>query len=394
MFWDMGFSSDPLMDLLQQEGIQLRQILEEGTMLQEFRTGHQELTEYFTREDVITELCEWSMTLKHGNEEQFEHLSRLSTEVLVCGGSMYSDTLIHSQSFKTFCDTFLSNENEWDSLCVGHFQKVFIHLLRHSNGHYLRSFPSIIDSLTSHLSLMSAVELVVILETEFSDFLPGDFVPLIASYVDTSLCSAFPAAYALRRIISLGWDNSSVRASFSSEPVVTRLVHAALSSREFLLSAELLRLLWDLQRKSAAAKEIVQRHASEFYTGDTANTALRALSAANISRSSADAARMISCGRLHWAIANKLLAQLECLSKDELVAVVEETGAVAKICECIEQERMSAQQLRLVEMINEADSRLTAALPEEVVKKAMMLGKKYGGEIPIGFQDEAKLNAE
>ena len=389
----MGFASTPLTDLLQQEGTQLREILDEGTMLQEFRTGHQELTEYFTREDIISELCEWSMTLHNEKEDKFEHLSRLATEVLVCGGSSYSHTLINSQAFKTFCTNFLTNKGEWDSLCVGHFQKVFVHLLRQSSGQFLSSFPSIVDDLADHLTLMSVVEFVILLETEFTEFLPKPFVPIIATHISTSLDNSFTTIYALRQIISLGWSNPLIRASLESSSVVSHLVHAACASGG-LASIELHRLLSRLRRESPLARDIIRQHSSEFYSGSDARTAALAMSAANVDRSASQSILMICDGGAHWALANVLVSELESLTRDDLASAFASTDAASRLSGLASSGSVSAQQLRLLEMVRAADESLLSGVPADAVIRSSMLDNKYGGEIPIGFNEEATLNAE
>jgi hypothetical protein len=148
-FWDEA-PEDALTVLLQQPNPPLSEVLNEGAILQELRTGNSLLIAYLTRESVVSELCSWSMTLEHQSSKDFDRSSRIATEVLTCGTAL-ATVLLNSAALKQFLTSFTATARNWDPLSAGHFQRVLAYLLAESDGKYLSNFPDIVTNTVRHL---------------------------------------------------------------------------------------------------------------------------------------------------------------------------------------------------------------------------------------------------
>ena len=388
-FWDT-VDEDPLTELLSNKDSPLSSILDEETMLQELRTGNVDLVSYLSQERVIKELCEWSMTMKFESNPNFNRFTRLTTEALTCG-EKFPQVLLGSTSIQEFFSEYLTSANEWDAICTGHFQRVFVNLIKASNGKFLEKFPNIEENLDAHLSILAVAEFVIQLATEFGDFLPKQFVPILVKYIDSQTSNdLFPAIYALRQIFEIAWENVKIQESFTNEEVIASMIHAAKNTKDKLASIELYRLLSRIKEKSTMAAGLILKHSNEFAHPDGAVTdAPTAFSADELDPKTAAS---ILCNDTHWALANKLCAKLASISKEELVNAVTSSGLLQKITENSQNSCLTSQQIQVINLLAKAGVELSISRND--IDKALLLGVRYGGEVPIGFQEGRKLNAE
>lgn len=399
-FWD-DQEEDPLTELLNNPNSPLCDVLQEGNMLQELRTNNADLIRYLSQEKIIGELCEWSMTMKNEKHDNFNKISRIATETLTCGAN-YSQQLLKSATLEQFFKSFLSSKDEWDTICAGHFQRVFVHLLKNSNGSYLSRFPNIAEDLDNHLSVLAVSEFIIQLATEFNSSLPKQFVPILASYIDSSISKEdlttaeridlFPAIYTLRQIFTNGIQIKEIKDSFTSEEVIGKLTHAASTSHCKLTSIELYRLLSKIKEQSPLATGLVTKHTTSKNPSEI-NNSLISYEELNTDIEPKKAATLL-CGKVHWALANKLLKRLaELPQADFLNLVSNETNLLKTIVENSNNGSITAQQIDLIRLLSKAGADLSS-VPKEIVTKALLIGVRYGGEVPIGFQAEHKINAE
>lgn len=399
-FWD-DQEEDPLTELLNNPNSPLCDVLQEGNMLQELRTNNADLIRYLSQEKIIGELCEWSMTMKNEKHENYNKISRIATETLTCG-SNYAQQLLKSATLEQFFKNFLSSTDEWDTICAGHFQRVFVHLLRNSNGSYLSHFPNIAEDLDNHLSVLAVSEFIIQLATEFSASLPKQFVPILASYIDSSISKEdgdqaeridlFPAIYTLRQIFTNGTQIAEINNAFASEEVISKLAHAATTSHRKLTSVELYRLLSKIKAQSPLAAGIVTKH----ITSKNPTEVTSSLASFHELDSDVEPKRAATllCNRVHWALANKLLKRLAELPQAEFLDIVNnQTNLFKTIVENSNNGTITSQQIDLIRLLSKANADLSG-IPKEIVTKALLIGVRYGGEVPIGFQTEHKINAE
>lgn len=398
MFWDMAEDeTDSLTELLQNPNADLKDVLNEGKMLQEFRTGNEDIINYFTRENVIRELCIWSMTLSHEEDSNFMNLSRLSTEVLVCGGASYAKTLCMSTELKKFFNEFLSNDkDEWDSFCVGHFQKVFLNLLKQGIApkEFLNEFPSIQENLAKHLSVIAVDEFVIFLELEYGESF--DFINIIVEYINKEEGDLFNLLYALRQIFERGWESKEfIRNKFQSNEIIGKLINASKNIKNNLISIEILRLLARLREKSSKINEIMNEHSNEFIVNGLPEKAHESFLMANANLDNKTIINLL-CNDIHWSILPKLgnlLNKLRSLPKDEFITAVKQSDLINKIIHDINSGELKPQQLLLIKIIYNCDQTLLEGINKDIISKALILETSYGGELPIG-SEEVKVNAE
>lgn len=395
MFWDMADdAADSLSELLQNPSATVKDVLNESNMLQEFRTGNDEITQYFSREDVIKELCAWSMTLSHADDSDFMHLSRLSTEVLICGGSNYAKTLCNSLELKKFFNEFLNDDSdEWDSFCVGHFQKVLVNLLKQGNNpkEFLNEFPSMEKDLAKHLNVIAVDELVIFLELEYSNYF--DFIDVIAGFIEKGDGNMYKLVYSLRQIFERGWDTKeNVRSKLGSKDVIERIVKGSKCITDKLTSIEILRLLLRIREKSPEVNKLLNEHSSEFLTKGIPQEAHDSFSMANVCLDSKEILKML-CDEIHWSLVPKFLNRLYSLPKDEFLAAVRESDLINKIIQSISNNELKPQYLSLIKVIYSYDQTLLDNVSMDVVSKALTFETSYGGELPIGT-GQTKVNAE
>ncbi|OHS99282.1 hypothetical protein TRFO_34312 [Tritrichomonas foetus] len=388
-FWDTA-EEDPLTELIQNPNAPLCDVLLEGTMLQELRAGNADLISYLTQERIINELCQWSMTMDFEKRDGFDKLSRIATETLTCGGNFQKE-LLNSTALKNFFTNFMSSTKEWDSICTGHLQRVFVNLLKNSNGNYLSNFPNIAEDLDSHLTILAVAELIVLLATEFNASLPKQYVPILAKYIETSKTDLFPAVYALRQIYNNGSTIPAIAESFTNEEVISSIVKTAHTSQDKLTSIELYRLLSKIKEQSPLAAGLILKYSDQFgHPEKSVENSIAAFSAAEIDTKTA---ATILCTNTHWGIANKLTAKLAAAPQAELVEVVNKSGLFERIVENSKNGCLTAQQIEVIRLMSKAGADLSAVQKSDV-EKALLLGVRYGGEVPIGFQAEHKINAE
>lgn len=401
-FWD-DQAEDPLTELIANPNTPVSDVLQEGTMLQELRTNNTDLIQYLSQERIITELCQWSMTLKDEKQDNYDKISRLATETLTCGIN-YAQELLKSQALEQFFRDFLNSTTEWDSSCAGHFQRIFVHLQKSSNGSFISRFPNIAEDLDKHLSILAVSEFIVQLVTEFNDSLPKQFVPILCEYISSTISQEgstqkvdlFPAIYALRQIFNNGITIQSIQDSFTSENVIQHLAEAAKNAAHQegskLSSIELFRLLSRIRDLSPAAEELVSKHTAGIAKNNNEVTnALSSYETMNINVTSQQAATLL-CNPVHWRLANNLLKQLSELPQDELVdIVVNQTQLYKTIITNCQNDALTPQQIDIIRLLSKAQYD-TKDIPQEIVTKALLIGVRYGGEVPIGFQTEHKIN--
>ena len=69
---------------------------------------------------------------------------------------------INSQCPKDFINRQVTLNEEWNPICAGHFQKIFIQLLQQTKGAYMSHFQCFIQHLVHHISTLAIGELNVI----------------------------------------------------------------------------------------------------------------------------------------------------------------------------------------------------------------------------------------
>jgi hypothetical protein len=385
-FWDDQAEADPLTELLQSPNPQLSDVLNDASMLQELRSGNAELIAYLTREDVVSQLCEWSMTLTHESDKDFDRTSRFAIEALTCGNALASQ-LLHSSVLKQFLTDFLANPADWEALCAGHFHRILVHLLNESSGAYLNNFPGIIEGVVKHLSLLGVAELLISLAIKYSDALPKPIVPVLVQFIGESPPPHTAALYALRQIFADGWIVPEFAASFTAPETLSKLAAIAKSGRDRATTVELYRLIGKIRGKGAAVGPI------EAPAGEADGSVAAFARAVNVG-DLREGLLLIARKAVHFGLGNVILAAVKALPQDEFVAAAIELGIVELLTAAFEEDRLTGQQLELINLLVNGSLEFVATLPQEAVIKAGKLNAQYGGELPIGTPIGRQINAD
>lgn len=388
-FWDTVEESDPLTDLLNKPNVQVKEVLFEQSMLQELRTGNKTLLDYLTKESVVTELCQWSMSLQNNKDPEYFKVSSFATNSLIL-----IKALINSTALKTFLEQFLAKPGEWDSICTAHFQKILVELLRNTKGEYLTKLPTLMDSLLAHIDNLAVIELLIILATEFGGLIQISIITELGKFAASGVPETYTLAYALEQIM-VQWDKPNVSQSFTNKEFLDNIIKAANTTTDKLGSIELNRLLSRLKTKSAEIVRLLSGKTTDLSKVDTVKSAKEAF---NVDYSIADMNKVVNllCTDCHWAVANQLLDRFKKLTSEQQVELVNTNKVISKLA-ANALTGFTQQQYALISVLDNVlsnNAEWKSAIPQEAIEKAKLLNISYGGEIPAGFNVEHKINAE
>lgn len=401
MFWEMegNQETDPLMDLLNNPNAAICEVMNMETMLQELRTGNTDLFNYLMRPAVVTELCDWSMTMKNKDSPDFHHFSRTATETLTCPS--FAKVVVQSPVLKTFIASFLSAEEEWDALVAGHFQRVLVVLLE-QNREYLNEFPNAVASIEKRLQLPAVGELVSTLATKFAYISASKPIVMdLARLIAESDGNVKPYLFTLRQIFEEGLKDASrvesvVEAS-TNEQFMTFLIAAAKKTSDKVARAEIFRFLLQLETRSAESAAVIRPLVAAIPESDpvTSDAAFALLT--KIEDPKEILTRLVK-GPVHWALATELMGRVKKMKKPEFMAAVDAVDVIAVLKGPATDGALTPQQMEILSLINKYDpenARLKAEIPPAVVARVALIGERYGGEIPIEAQGAShNLNAE
>lgn len=400
MFWEMegNQETDPLTDLLNNPNASLCEVMNMETMLQELRTGNTDLFNYLMGPAVVTELCDWSMTMKNKDSPDFHHFSRTATETLTCPS--FAKVVVTSPVLKNFIANFLTAEEEWDALVAGHFQRVLVVLLE-QNREYLNGLNAV-ASIEKHLHLPAVGELVSTLATKFADISASKPIVMdLARLIAESDGNVKPYLFTLRQIFEEGLKEASrvesvVEAS-TDKQFMTFLIEAAKKTGDKVARAEIFRFLLQLESRSAESAAVIRPLVAAIPESDpvTSDAAFALLT--KIEDPKEVLTRLVK-GPVHWALAAELMGRVRKMKKPDFMAAVEAVDAIAVLKDPATKGTLTPQQMEILSLINKYDpenARLKAEIPPPVVARVALIGERYGGEIPIEAQGAShNLNAE
>ena len=399
MFWEMegNQEADPLQDLLSQSSIDLCEVLNMDTMLQELRTGNVELTNYLMRPEVVSELCDWSMTLHKQENPDFYHISRTATETLTCPS--FAKIVIASPVLKQFVEQFLNSTEEWDPLVTGHFQRLVIALSEQSSK-FLNEFPNALACIERHLDVPAVGELVITLATKFaSEDFAKPIVQDLAKFVAEATGNIKRLLFILRRIFEVAEQSSlsGVLGEFTNEAFVKLLIEAAKKTGDKIAKTEIFRFLVQLEGKSSELAGVIRPLVAAIPCEDPVKSDAAFQTLATIGDPKAALERLVK-GPVHWALGTDLLARVKSLKSAEfleLAAAVDVIGVLKGQAEAGTISPIQLEVLSLIARYDPENARLKAEIPAPVVEKATILGVRYGGEVPIEAQGgSVNINAE
>ena len=385
-FWNDEDVQDPLQNALQNPDITIDEILVIDTFLQELRLTNEDLIKFLSQEDNIYRLCEWSMTLKDEKNENYDKISRLSTEGLIIN-KQFIQILLSSAKFQEFINNYLNNP-DWDDSCCGHFNRVFLCFMAETNGSFFSRFPTLVSVLKNHIDLISVCELLTTLACDYSKTkLSADILSSLALTASNGSSNAWNCLYVLRQSLPAIIDLNS--------PTLIKCIQKSARSSEKLIRIESFRLLFLIKQASEASisQQIIE---SKVPNGEMNSIQGFALSC---SVSTPDDAFNILFNRpLHWTAANQMLNILLNLSPLELGKVVNRNNGLQRLQECFDKNDLVPQQLKIVGVLvqNFHDSPVfNEKISLQLRKKAELIFTPYGGDVPRGFQPNSKdLNGE
>ncbi|EAX96010.1 hypothetical protein TVAG_369200 [Trichomonas vaginalis G3] len=391
-FWDTEDAQDPISELLEKSDLTVVDLFNEGSMLQELRTNNEHLIEYYAKEDVIKELCDWSFTTKFQDNESFDKYSRIATEVFTCASTV-SNGFINSPYLKDFFTKQLLSKDDWDPGCAGHFQRVFLHLTNVSKGEYLSRYGNLIPNLIHHISTLAITELVVMLTNQYySSFCPnGELVTALSDYLITDNADVVSAVYALRQLFNLGWENADIQKDLTSDSLIANLIQASKTSKVRLGQIECMRLLRDISNKNELALIFRRGDVGDVPTADCASSAL----ATSVKGITLEDSLKGAIGTPHWQIANAYLKIITIAAPEDIFEIVKSNNIVSQLA-AIPKENLNPFQLEVIRILFKKAEEFQFDLSplQEVKETADKLWNQYGGPLPIGGAVDVKLNAE
>lgn len=391
-FWDTEEVQDPIADLLEQPNLTVVDMFNEGSMLQELRTNNEHLLEYFARENVIQELCDWAFTMKFQDQEFFDKYSRIATETFTCASTV-SKGFLNSTYLKKFFNEQLASKEEWDASCAGHFQRVFMHLMNVSKGEYLHNFENIIPNLIHHISTLAVSEFIVMLATNYYQiFCPnGECIAQLSDYIVSEGADILSAIYALRKLFAQGWEKPDIQKDLTSDSLIANLITASKTATIRLAQIECLRLLRDISKKNELALIFRRGDVGEVPSSDCSSSAL----ATQVKGITLEDSLKGAIGTPHWQIANYYLQTIIVSSPEDIFEVVKQNDIVNKLAK-IEKKDLTPFQLEVIRVLfkKAEDYQFDLSALEPIKNHANKLWQEYGGPLPIGGGVDVKLNAE
>jgi hypothetical protein len=303
------------------------------------------------------------MTLQHQSAKEFDRSSRIATETLTCGTAL-ATKLLNSATLRAFLTNFAATTDDWDPLCAGHFQRILTHLVRESNGDYLKNFPDLIPNTVNHLNLLAVAELLISLAPNYS----AQIVPLIVDFIGSHEGPLTASLYALRQILTEGFAQS-----FGD--VIPKIAAVAKSAKNKVVKIELYRILEKVVKVSQSDFVVEEESGFESATVEAFAKAV------NFGDLKSGLASLVG-GEVHWGLGNKVLNKLRGTETAVFLGLVNELGVVKKLKEI--GENATGQQLELVNLIVDRALEIAMELPTELIGKAGKLNASYGGELPIG----------
>ena len=393
MFFDNFADADPISDLLSNPNVSIIDVFNEGTMLQELRTNNEELIAHFAKENVIHDLCEWSLTMKYQNDANFDKYSRTATEVLTCKSGV-AQGFIKSEGLRNFMDAQLTSKEEWDPMCAGHFQRIFLHLMTESNGQYILKFKEFIPHLIYHISTLAVSEFIVMLTLQYYDTISpnGEMIQALSNYIIQKDSDCVSAAYSLRQLFDQGWENAKIQKDLTSDSLIANLIQASKTTSSTLARIELLRLVTSIGQKNEMALAF---HRGDITEQEPATTAIASLSAQVRGVDVKQAVQGILDNHTHWTIVQTYIKQISTAQADQLIEAVKSTNMIAQLS-AKQVNELTPYQLELVRVtVKKAEEvKFDVSALSALNEKAQKLWTSYGGDLPIGGQAINKLNAD
>ena len=392
-FFDDFADADPISELLSNPNVSIIDVFNEGTMLQELRTNNEELIAYFAKENVISDLCNWSLTMKFQDNPTFDKYSRTATEVMTCKSGV-AQGFVRSPGLRDFLDAQLTSTEEWDPMCAGHFQRIFLHLMEQSNGEYISKFNNFIPHLIYHISTLAVSEFIVMLTIQYYDlFTPnGEIVQALSNYIIQKDADTVSAAYSLRQLFNQGWENEKIQKDLCSDSLIGNLIQASKSTNSRLGQIELLRLANSIGQKNEMALIFRRGDIGDVPPPTTSSSALAAqVKGVDVKQ----AIQGIIDDHTHWTIIPTYMHLLQVAPVEEFLEAIKSSDMIAKLSNK-QAEELTPFQLELVRVtVNRANGNNFDVSPLNTInQKAQKLWTTYGGDLPIGGQAEAKLNAD
>lgn len=392
-FFDAFADDDPITLLLSKENLSIVDVYNEGSMLQELRTNNEELIAYFAKEDVILDLCDWSLSMKYQDHEFFDKYSRIATEIMTCKSGV-ARGFCNSACLRDYMNKVISSNEELDTMCAGHFQRILMHLLQNTNGEYLKKFDNFIDHLILHISSLAISELIVMLEINYyQNFSPnGECVAALSKYITQDGADVVSAVYSLRQIFNQGWEIPSIQNDLCTDSLIANMIQVSKTTNSRLGQIELVRLINSIGQKNELA--LIFRRGDIGEIGEI-KCASSSLASQVKGVTVKDAVDGIMNKKDHWTIIPTYMHLIQFGAVDELFDAVKELQVVEKLSP-MQPEELTPFQLELVRVIclRAPELSFDVSALSTINAKAQKLWTNFGGDLPIGGQTETNIRGD
>lgn len=167
MFWKFGFHAQSAIDnILDRETFTLEELLDEDDILQETKSNNKRLVDFLSQPETLHRLLEYC-TLPPDpelNERQQYKYPSLASEILSSEVWAINDSLSSNLALLDILFKFLDNPAPLNPLLASFFAKVACMLLGKKSIEtiqYLRSHPSILEKLLTHLGTSAIKDLLI-----------------------------------------------------------------------------------------------------------------------------------------------------------------------------------------------------------------------------------------